>query len=56
MNDLKSWCTRRLVEAGLVPRGDRVWVRHGSTRYLWDAESVASACAYVRGGQGPDLV
>jgi REP element-mobilizing transposase RayT len=54
MNDFKSWSTRRLVEAGLVARGVRVWVRHGSTRYLWKDTHLAGACNYVLTGQeGP---
>ena len=52
MNDLKVWATRRLVEAGLRERGTRVWVKHGSTRYLWRKEAVGAACAYVVEGQG----
>ena len=52
MNDLKAWATRRVVEAGLRPQGTRLWVRHGSTRYLWREEAVAAACTYVVEGQG----
>jgi hypothetical protein len=52
MNDLKAWATRRLVEAGLRPQGSRIWVRHGSTRYLWSQEAADAACAYVLDGQG----
>jgi REP element-mobilizing transposase RayT len=52
MNDLKVWATRRVVEAGLRPRGTHLWVRHGSTRYLWDQEAVDATCAYVIEGQG----
>ena len=52
MNDLKAWATRRVVEAGLRPRGTHMWVRHGSTRQLWRPEAVNAACAYVVGGQG----
>ena len=51
MNDLKAWATRRVVEAGLRPRGTRLWVRHGSTRHLWRPEDVAAACDYVVEGQ-----
>jgi REP element-mobilizing transposase RayT len=47
MNALKSWSTRRLREEQLVPSGDRIWSRHGSTRYLWETNGVAAACAYV---------
>jgi REP element-mobilizing transposase RayT len=55
MNDLKSWSTRRLIEAGIVAPGTRVWVRHGSTRYLWKPREVEAACQYVVEGQGADL-
>jgi REP element-mobilizing transposase RayT len=48
MNALKSWSTRHLREQQLVPSGDRVWSRHGSTRYLWRTDAVAAACAYVQ--------
>lgn len=52
MNNMKSWTTRRLVESGVFPRGMRLWVRHGSTRYLWKPEHVQAACRYVVEGQG----
>jgi REP element-mobilizing transposase RayT len=52
MHDLKAWSTRRVVEAGLRERGVHMWVRHGSTRMLWQAKAVRAACAYVLEGQG----
>lgn len=55
MNSLKSWCTRRMVERGVHPRGAPAWTRHGSTRYLWDETSLADAVGYVRDMQGVDL-
>lgn len=55
MNDLKSWSTRRLIETGILAPGTRVWMRHGSTRYLWKPQEVEAACRYVAEGQGPDL-
>lgn len=55
MNALKSWCTRRLVDADLLPRGTKVWSRHGSTRYLWKPQQVETACRYVCEGQGDNL-
>lgn len=54
MNALKSWATRRLREAKLVPTDRKVWSRHGSTRYLWDEQAVTNACDYVMHGQGPE--
>jgi len=55
MNTLKSWSTRRMVEAGVLPRGTKAWVRHGSTRYLWKPEQLKAACDYVCEAQGADL-
>lgn len=55
MRALKSSATRRLREAGLFGPEDRIWARHGSTRYLWDEQDVLNAVAYVLEGQGPDL-
>ena len=55
MTQFKAWTTRRLREAGGVPPDTRVWTHHGSTRYLWNEESVATAVAYVLEGQGSDL-
>jgi REP element-mobilizing transposase RayT len=55
MNDLKSWSTRRMMEAGVLGRGMRAWSRHGSTRYLWKPEAVEVACRYVTEGQGAEL-
>lgn len=54
MNDLKTWCTRRLVEANLLARGTKVWSRHGSTKYLWKPPEVETACRYVCEGQGAE--
>lgn len=47
----KSWSTRRLREAGLVASDQRVWTRHGSTRWLNDEQSVAAAVRYVTEAQ-----
>jgi len=47
MNDFKSWGTRRLREQGLVSGDATTWTRHGSTRYLWDEDSVHAACDYT---------
>ncbi len=55
MNQLKSWCTRRMVEAGILQPGTKAWTRHGSTRYLWKQHELQAACQYVCDGQGQDL-
>ena len=55
LREFKAWATRRLREAGLVDENDRIWTRHGSTRYLFTDESLARAIRYVRDGQGERL-
>ncbi|MEM8784168.1 MAG: valine--tRNA ligase, partial [Planctomycetota bacterium] len=55
MNAFKSYATRRLTEADLHRQGDKLWTRHGSTRYLNDPESVERAKRYVLEDQGDDL-
>jgi len=55
MNDFKVYCTRRLRETGEISKEEKIWSRHGSTRYLWDEKSVEEACRYVVEEQGVDL-
>ena len=55
MGDMKAWCTRRLRESGVVSAQNRMWSRHGSTRYLWDEVSVERAVDYVLRRQGAPL-
>jgi REP element-mobilizing transposase RayT len=55
MNTLKSWSTRRLVEANLLDHGRKAWSRHGSTRYLWNKDQLAQAFHYTLHEQGPPL-
>ncbi|MFH1108023.1 MAG: hypothetical protein V1790_02330 [Planctomycetota bacterium] len=55
LRELKAWTTRRLREAGYVPREAPVWTHHGSTRYLWKQRSVNAAVEYVAEHQGHDL-
>lgn len=55
MNMIKSWTTRKLRGQGLVDKRQRVWTRHGSTRYLWKPHHVLGACQYVAEGQGHEL-
>ena len=47
MNSMKTWCTRRLREAGQIPPDVKPWSRHGSTRWLWSEDELREACAYV---------
>jgi REP element-mobilizing transposase RayT len=51
MNSFKSWATRRMVEAGALPKGTKTWSRHGSTGYLWTPAALEAACRYVKKGQ-----
>jgi hypothetical protein len=55
MNDLKSWTTRRLVEAGVFQKGAKGWSRHGGTRYVWDELALHEVCEYVMERQGAEL-
>ncbi len=56
MNDLKAWCTRRLMAAGLHERARHIWARHGSTKWLNTRAALDRACRYTLDGQGPDLM
>jgi len=55
MNQLKSWCTRKLREAGLISADLKPWSRHGSTVCLYRQSQFDAACRYVRDEQGEDL-
>ncbi len=44
MADLKAWCSRRLREAFQESSDRDRWTQHGSTRYLYDEESVNARC------------
>ena len=52
MADLKAYSSRRLTEAGFDSRDRKRWAIHGSTRYLWDAQSADIAIQYVVEEQG----
>ena len=52
MNDFKAYSSRRLTEAGFEDRNRKRWSRHGSTRYLWDIDSVEGAIRYTIDEQG----
>ncbi|MBY0112606.1 MAG: transposase [Phycisphaerales bacterium] len=47
MQQFKSWGTRRLIKAGFATSETRVWVDHGSTRYIDSEESLKKAVEYV---------
>jgi hypothetical protein len=51
MAQLKSWCTRRLREAGHAGPETKPWTQHGSTRWINDDKSLAAAIDYVTNHQ-----
>jgi len=55
MDSFKAYSTKALRSAGLVNGERKLWSRHGSTRYLWTEEHVATAVDYVLHGQGDEL-
>ncbi len=55
MDQLKAYATRQLRGAGVVGADAPVWSRHGSTRWLNDANKLEEAVNYVRDGQGDAL-
>jgi REP element-mobilizing transposase RayT len=55
MDSFKAYATRALRKAGLIGEEQKVWSRHGSTRYLWTEDHIATAVDYVINGQGDEL-
>lgn len=55
MNDFKSYATRRMVEARVLPANTKAWCRHGSTKYIDTPESFGLAMRYVVDEQGTPL-
>ena len=51
MNGCKSWATRALRDAGLLQGVEKVWTRHGSTRWINDKASLEAAWRYITEGQ-----
>jgi hypothetical protein len=52
MNDLKSYASRCLNGLELDEVHRKRWARHGSTRWLWNPQSVSAAIRYVIEEQG----
>jgi REP element-mobilizing transposase RayT len=55
LDSFKAYATRALRQAGLIDTDQKAWSRHGSTRYLWTEEHIATAVNYVVNGQGDEL-
>jgi len=55
MADLKAWATRMLRRAAPEDVRRNYWARHGSTRYLFNRQSVQAAVVYVIKKQGTPM-
>jgi REP element-mobilizing transposase RayT len=55
MDSFKAYSTKALRAAGLIDNEFKPCSRHGSTRYLWTEEQVATAVDYVLNRQGAEL-
>jgi REP element-mobilizing transposase RayT len=55
MNSFKSYSTRNLKKANLISTDEKIWARHGSTRYLWKDQHVSLAIDYVLYSQGDEF-
>ncbi len=54
MNGCKAWATRALRAAGHLEGRDKVWTRHGSTRWINTPASMTQAYRYITLGHQPD--
>ncbi|MDW8264006.1 MAG: hypothetical protein RMJ52_01615 [Gemmataceae bacterium] len=52
MNEFKAYASRALTLAGCEDATRKRWARHGSTRHLFDEESLRAAIRYTVTGQG----
>ncbi|MCB1152205.1 transposase [bacterium] len=55
MTDFKAYATRALNRWENQPGRSKRWARHGSTQYLWDERTVATAISYVVDEQGEPM-
>ena len=55
LNAFKANATRKMREGGCWISKLSPWADKGSTRYLWNEQSVARAIEYVLFGQGDEL-
>ncbi|MCW5766987.1 MAG: hypothetical protein KIT68_13540 [Phycisphaeraceae bacterium] len=56
MRTFKAWASRRLREVGAAGPTQRVWSRHGSTRWITSQATLESACGYTLYQQGAELL
>ncbi len=55
MHSIKAYATREMRIQRQCNVEDKLWTRHGSTRYLWTPEALRGAVFYVMEGQGGEL-
>ncbi len=48
MQLFKSKATLRLRKSGYAEADEKIWTRHGSTKYLFDEKALHTTCEYVR--------
>lgn len=56
LNAFKAYSTRKMKERGCWSSAHSPWVDKGSTRWLWNEQSILNANDYVVNGQGCDLM
>lgn len=54
MTAFKAYSTRAMRAAGEIGESEKIWSRHGSTKYLWTEQQIGDAVAYVKFEQGDD--
>jgi hypothetical protein len=52
LSDFKAYATRAIRSIKLESQRRGYWTHHGSTRYIWDEESLKAAIDYVLNQQG----
>jgi REP element-mobilizing transposase RayT len=55
LNCIKAYASRKLNQMVIEETGRKRWARHGSTRWLWKDNDVASAIRYVIEEQGEGM-
>ena len=55
LHDFQAYATRRLRQAYPILKDQKIWTRHGSTRYLWNRKSLGEAIRYVIHEQGEQM-
>jgi REP element-mobilizing transposase RayT len=55
MADFKAWASRRLREEFAEDTDRDRWTQHGSTKHLWNEQSLTEKSVYVLDGQGDPM-